>query len=61
MYNVRLANPGVPGGGLVLGFIMYLFLAQKSPDRPIFGKNPLVYFSHPGLNNGTSAVHTNMY
>ena len=38
-YDVTLANHRAPGVWFVVGFIMYLFLAQKWPGMPFVGKN----------------------
>ena len=41
---MRLANCRAPGMRLVLRFILYLFLSQKWPGKPFFGKNPVLYY-----------------
>ena len=44
--DVMLANRRAPGVWFILGFSMYLFLAPKWPDIPVFGKNPLINCIH---------------
>ena len=47
-YNVTLANHRAPCVWFVVGFRMYLFLAPKWPDIPVFGK---ILDSHIGRTN----------
>ena len=42
-YDVRLANLRAPGVWFLLGFSVYLFLAQNGPDVPVFGQNPCFF------------------